>query len=312
MAILIVIVGILIFFQLTWDRTFDVPLDEDFVVELTEESIDNGRYIVYGPGHCAYCHTSKDKWAALERGEFVPLSGGYTWTFPPGSITSPNLTPDPETGIGNYSDAELKRALRANVRKDGRAVFPMMDFHQMSEQDLHDVIAYLRSQPAVVNEVSGKKLNMLGKIVMAVAIGPVDWGVDAPVTSPTQEVSVERGAYLANNVAACVSCHTERNLMDGSYVGERFAGGLKMDSYADPSMVYVTPNLTPDPETGIMSGWSEEVFMARFEAGSVYPDSPMPWSAYQRMTETDLRAIYRYFETLDAVRNETGLTYAKK
>lgn len=74
-------------------------------------------------------------------------------------------------------------------------------------------------------------------------------------------------------------------------------------------MVYVTPNITPDPETGIMFGWTEDAFVHRFLAGRVYADSPMPWAAYARMTDEDLRAIYAYLMSLEPVRNDIGPIY---
>ncbi len=307
-GLLVIVAALLIYVQKSWDRTFEVPLDKTFQVAMTPDAVENGRYLVYGPAHCAYCHTTKDKWPALDAGEYVPLSGGNYWDFEIGRITSPNLTPDINTGIGGYTDAELKRALRANVSQKGRALFPLMDFHLMSDQDMHDVIAYLRSQPPVENEVPDNNFNLLGKAIMSFGMGPVDWGEGAPRYRPPREDIIEYGAYLANNVTACMACHTERDLKDGSYIGERFAGGFPMQS-SDPGMVYVTPNITPDPETGVMYGWTEEAFVERFLAGRVYHDSPMPWAAYARMTEDDLRAIYAYLISLEPVRKDTGPIY---
>ncbi len=307
-GLLVIVAALFIYVQNSWDRTFDVPLDETFIVAMTPEAVENGRYLVYGPAHCAYCHTTKDKWAALDAGEYVPLSGGNYWDFEIGRITSPNLTPDLETGIGSYTDAELKRALRANVSQKGRALFPLMDFHLMSDQDMHDIIAYLRSQPPLANEVPDNRFNLLGKAVMSFGMGPVDWGMDAPRYRPSGDDIIAYGAYLANNVTACMACHTKRDLKDGSYIGERYAGGFPMPS-SEPGMVYVTPNITPDPETGIMHGWTEDAFVQRFLAGRVYHDSPMPWAAYARMKEEDLRAIYAYLIALDPVRNDTGEIY---
>jgi mono/diheme cytochrome c family protein len=309
-ALLVLMAVLFIYVQNAWNRTFDVPLDETFQVVMTPEAVENGRYLVYGPAHCAYCHTAKELWPLLDDGEYVPLSGGYYWDFEIGRITSPNLTPDKATGIGSYSDAELKRALRANVSKKGRALFPLMDFHLMSDQDMHDIIAYLRSQPPVENEVPDNSFSLLGKAIMSFGIGPVDWGMHAPRYRPSEQNVIEYGGYLANNVTACMACHTMRDLKDGSYIGERFAGGFPMAS-STPGMVYVTPNITPDPETGIMSGWTEDAFVDRFLAGRVYPDSPMPWAAYARMKEEDLRAIYAYLKNLEPIRNVTGPIYTE-
>jgi hypothetical protein len=71
-------------------------------------------------------------------------------------------------------------------------------------------------------------------------------------------------------------------------------------------MVYVSPNLTPDPETGVLTNWSEDSFVEVMKSGAAFPDSPMPWGSYRRMTETDLRALCRYLHALAPVRRDNG------
>ena len=309
-AVFLLIMGAgIVYVQANWDRTHDVPVDASFEVTSTPEAVENGRYLVYGPAHCAYCHTTPEQWSELDAGEEVPLSGGFSWELSVGKIYSTNLTPDKETGIGNVTDAELKRALRFNVAHDGRALFPFMDFHRMSDRDLHDVIAYLRSQPAVHNPIPEPDLNLTGKFMMSTVIEPVDFGEEAPEDSPVEEVSIERGKYLAENVAGCMGCHSQRNPLDGTYEGERFAGGLEQESLKNPQESFVSPNITPDPETGILAGWSEDTFVSRFKAGGGISGTPMPWGAYQRMSEEDLRSIYKYLQTLEPVHNEVGETF---
>jgi mono/diheme cytochrome c family protein len=124
--------------------------------------------------------------------------------------------------------------------------------------------------------------------------------------TPAEEPTVERGEYLAKRVASCAGCHSKRNPMDGSYVGERFAGGGVMPRETNPSHSFVTPNLTPDSATGHIYRWSEEQFVARFRAGRVYPDTHMPWTQFGRMSDTDLRAIYRNLRSLRPIANPTG------
>ena len=109
----------------TWDRSWDAPLP-DIHASTDMEVIRRGEYLVRGPAHCAACHTPKDQArAAAEDGEFPPLSGGRAFRADPlGVIYSKNLTPDPETGIGRYSDAQIARMLRWSVRPDGKASVP--------------------------------------------------------------------------------------------------------------------------------------------------------------------------------------------
>jgi hypothetical protein len=79
-----------------------------------------------------------------------------------------------------------------------------------------------------------------------------------------------------------------------------------MDVAADPTIVFVTPNLTPDPETSPIGRWSEDTFMARFRRSQQVPGTPMPWGAFARLTDDDLRALYRYLRSLPPTRHRTG------
>ena len=87
----------------------------------------------------------------------------------------------------------------------------------------------------------------------------------------------------------------------GEYTGPRFAGGLVFRKAGDPAQVLVSPNLTPDPRTGVMAGWTRERFVARFRRGSSRPWSPMPWGPFSRMTDFDLESLYLYLRDLEPV-----------
>jgi mono/diheme cytochrome c family protein len=300
----VAIVGLGAMIQVRWDRTFDVP--EPVVHASSDpEVIEHGRYLVFGPAHCSYCHSPKDRWPRLDAGEEIPLIGGYEMKLPIGTIRSTNLTPDPETGIGRITDGHLARMLRHNVRADGRASLPLMEFQDLSEEDVAAVISYLRSVPPVRNEVPASELNLMGKAVMSMVVKPTAPNGTPPALSPPEGPSLERGSYLANSVANCAGCHSPRNLSDGSYTGPRFSGGV-MEVEGDPTHFFSVPNLTPDPRTGSIASWTEEQFLARFAVGRVYQGSHMPWDAYKRMSDDDLRAIYRYLMSLEPVENETG------
>jgi hypothetical protein len=93
-------------------------------------------------------------------------------------------------------------------------------------------------------------------------------------------------------------CHTKIDMRTGALIGPEFGGGAIHEATNNPDKKYVAPNLTPDPRWGWLRGWDEEAFVTRFHGGRVHHDSPMPWEAFQRMTDRDLRAIYRYFQTL--------------
>lgn len=287
-----------------WDRTFDAPYPE---IHATTDSatIARGRYLAYGPAHCAGCHVAPDDTAALRAGGEPPLAGGHTFVIPPGRFPVPNLTPDSTVGIGRRSDGELARMLRHGVRADGHAAIPFMTAQNASDEDLVALISFLRSQPPVRHEVPDRQPSFVGKAVLAFVIKPIGPRATPPATSPTG-ATVERGAYLANGLAACVGCHTARSLVTGAFTGPTFAGGAPMPVDGDPSRVVVPPNLTPDSATGRITAWSEDAFVARFRTGRIIRESIMPWEFFARMTDDDLRAIYRYLRSLAPVHNETG------
>jgi mono/diheme cytochrome c family protein len=267
------------------DRTFDRPYP-DLHASTDPAVIERGRYLAHGAAHCITCH-----------GE--DLRGGLAFHLPVGTFYARNITPDVETGIGRYTDPELARVLRHGVHPTGRAMLPFMPFADLADDDVVAVISYLRSRPAVSHRVPAHDVNLIGRFAKAFLLEP---------TGPSREVrrtvakgpTAEYGAYLANSVANCVGCHTKRNLRTGGFIGEPFAGGMEMESHANGTR-YVTPNLTPDPETGHIFAWPEDMFVQRFE-NAVGTDSPMPWNEFRTMTEDDLRALYRYLRTLPPVR----------
>lgn len=285
-----------------WTRRFDAPYPA--IAAGTDPAlIDRGAYLVYGPAACAYCHVPREDWDRLDRGERLPLSGRHVFRLPFGELYSSNLTPDGATGIGRQTDGDVARVLRHGVRADGRAAFPLMEF-QLADDDLMAIVSFLRAQPGVPLAVPEHRLSLFGKALMAFAVTPVQPAEAPPSRSPTG-ATVARGAYLAHHVSSCVSCHTDRG-RDGALVGPPFAGGQRMDVAAAATKVYVTPNLTPDALTSPIGAWSEDAFVRRFRAGPQVPGTPMPWGAFARASDDDLRAIYRYLRTLPPTTHATG------
>jgi mono/diheme cytochrome c family protein len=180
-----------------------------------------------------------------------------------------------------------------------------MPFADLSDDDLVAIVSYLRTQPAVRREVVGRELNPLGHVVAAFVLEPPAPTKPPLATAPTGP-SAERGRYLAESVANCAGCHTARDLRTGAFVGPRFAGGMTFTSKQDGKTVLVSPNLTPDPATGRIASWNEEVFVARFRTGRGAEGTHMPWSSFARMTDDDLRSLWRFLASLSPVRNDTG------
>jgi mono/diheme cytochrome c family protein len=264
--------------------------------------IARGRYLAHGPAHCVDCHGSRDGQAP---GAETVLSGGTEWHLPIGIIRSPNLTSDPETGLGAVTDGQIARALRHGVRRDGRALAPFMAFGALSDEDLTAIVSYLRTLPPVRKPVETRALNVLGHAVAAFALEPT-----TATTPPPARVepgpTVAYGEYLVTSVANCAGCHTTRDMRTGKYTGAPLSGGQTLESHEQPGRRFVTPNLTPDPRTGRLTTWNEETFVARFRTGGGAEGSPMPWKAFSSMSDEDLLAIFRYLRTVPPVENDTG------
>ena len=288
-------------------KVWDVPLPATRAVA-DPAAISRGRYIVYGPGRCADCHAADSARAALLRGEDVPLTGGSGETTYLGTWRAPNLTPDAATGIGRVTDGQLARMIRHGVNREGHIGLPFMDaFADLTETDLVAILSFLRSLPPTPGVPPGQDINLLGKIALAYFIEPY-----APTAPPLHDLAAEPsaryGEYLAKSLGGCAACHTARSLKTGEYLSPFFSGGLQFHSRLHPGHMYVSPNLTPDEATGHITRWSEDDFVQRFRAGLTMPDSPMPWGGFARMTDGDLRALYRYLHSLPPVHHDVGPT----
>jgi mono/diheme cytochrome c family protein len=273
--------------------------------------IARGKYLVFGPAHCANCHGAKGSWERVEKGEEVALSGGNKFDLPIGDVYVRNITPDVETGIGRLTDAEVARMLRYGVRPDGTAVLPFMPFHNVSDEDLTAIISYLRSQKPVKNKIPENSVNVLGMVVKAFMLKPTGPTGEVP-KAVKKDTSAAYGKYLAMSVANCYGCHTNRDMMTGAFIGEPFAGGMTMESSYEPEKYYfITPNLTPD-STGRLFGWSQDLFIKRFRKGKLLPGTHMPWGPFSRMSDDELKAIYNFLKTVKPVKNAIPQTRLEK
>jgi len=299
------VIGLAIFIAARQNLTFDAPYPP-IGASTDSTTIARGRYLVRNVTNCAMCHGDTARMAAMLAGADIPLSGGYQWTIPPGTFYARNITPDEETGLGRIPDQAIARALRHGVGHDGRALLPFMEMQGLSDDDLTAVISYLRSQLPVRNAVPAHRYSLLGKVVKATVLAnPVGPKETPPAASP-RGATVENGRYLAESVALCWACHTQRDEATGALTGPRYGGATGFLEPSDPGHVWAPPNITPDATTGRLGAMSEDQFVARFRAGRLLPGSPMPWQGFQRMAEDDVRAIYRYLKTVPAVARDVG------
>jgi len=303
--LLAAVVGGGIFVGTRQHLTFDAPFP---AVTASSDSavIERGRYIVREVGPCASCHGDPTQRAAYLAGEDVPLSGGFVFDIPPGQFYAGNLTPDSATGLGAVPDAAIARALRHGVGYDGRALLPFMEMQGLSDDDLLAIVSYLRTQAPVRHQVPPHHYTLIGRVVRATVLAnPVGPAEPPPVQAP-RGLSVETGRYLVEFVSLCWGCHTERDMNTGALIGPRFAGNTAFEETDDPAHHWVPPNITRDSATGRLAIWNEDEFVARFRQGTVLPGSPMPWQAYARMAEDDVRSIYRYLMSIPPVSRDVG------
>jgi len=302
----VLVAGIVTYALTSYKKTFEAPYPQ---ISASQDSavIARGKYLALGPAHCAHCHAPMSELGKVDAGEEVPLSGGFNFVIPLGTLYAPNITSDPATGIGNLSDQEIARSLRYGLRHDGQAIIDLMPFYDLSEEDLTAIISWLRTQPPIKNKRPENEYSFLGKMVKTYALKPTGDSVVPP--TPPSDSTAAYGKYLVNSVANCRGCHTERNLMNGAFIGPELAGGFPMEVMDENGDIIkgkhvVSPNLTPDQKTSIIADWSKDDFIGRFRNGRVIPGSPMPWGPFSRMTDLELTAIYKYLKTVEPVNYE--------
>jgi len=282
-------------------------------VSMAPERVARGQQIFEHIGDCDGCHSGHDYTRIglpvdrAKRGAGLVLSSIITGL--PGVVVAPNLTPDPETGLGTWTDGEKIRAIREGVDREGHALFPMMpytNYRNMSDEDAESLVAYLNSLPPVRNPLPATKIRFPVSLFIKTVPKPV--GHVPPVDRTNR---LKYGEYLVTSVSGCGGCHTPAD--KGQPVpGKDFAGGQVFEA---PSIGTVrSANITPDPETGI-GKWSEDFFVKKFGEYREYavngspkmsgPDqfTVMPWLSFSQLPEEDLRAIYTYLRSLKPVYN---------
>ena len=269
--------------------------------ERTPLRLERGHYLATALSGCSYCHSPHD-WNALGT-PYIPGREGSGGVLPfaglPGRVVAPNLTPDPETGAGRWTDDQLARAIREGIAHDGRALFPLMPYphyRRMSDEDVASVVVYFRSLPPLRNPLPPTEIIFPVKYLIR--------GVPEPLTSPVRDLppsssAIDRGAFLVN-LAGCSDCHTPQE--KGQEIpGMAFAGGFP---FPGPWGDVTTSNITPDP-SGI-SYYDEALFLEVMRTGSVKARklSPvMPAEAYKNLSDDDLKAMFAYLRAIKPVRH---------
>jgi|SRR5579862_6418380 len=300
-VVLCVLLPVVISFTIGW-RPFLGPKKRALTgrqFERTPERVARGRYLVQDLLGCESCHSPKE-WQQHGAPTIAGMElVGQSMPIPefPGTIVAPNLTPDPETGSGRWSDDQMARAIREGVKHDDTILFPMMPYSEykvMSDEDLASVVVYLRSLTPVRNPLPASHINFPVNYLVRGAAEPV---LD-PVPGPDPADVHARGKYL---VALGCGCH---NVADKLV----YAGG---EHLTGPWGEVTSANITPD--TSGISYYTEASFITVLRTGYVGArklNSIMPFGAFKDLTNDDLKAIYGYLRTLTPVKHRVDNTLA--
>jgi len=254
-----------------------------------------GRYLTEA-ADCKACHTA-------EGGK--PFAGGLAFKLPFGTLYTPNITADKDTGIGNWSDADFLRAIRDGIDDEGHHLYPAMPYaayRNLTDEDALAIKAYLFSLAPVKNEAPDNDLkfpyNQRWLMVFWSAVfNPKQRFMPVAERSPEWN----RGAYLVEGLAHCGECHTPRNLLQGLDNANKFAGGE-----AEGWRAY---NISADATSGV-GAWSEADLIQYLSTGHAKgrgsASGPMAqaveWS-FSNLTASDIHAIVTYVRSVPAVKS---------
>jgi hypothetical protein len=272
--------------------------------EHTPERLIRGKYLTEGLW-CMSCHTERDKskpgWPPIPENQFA---GALLYKTDSTYLYAPNITPDKETGIGNFTDDMIARAIREGVGHDGRSLhyMPWRSLRNLTDEDVASIVIYLRTIPAIKNKVLTRNLGKQLEEQIVNRAYPLTESLNLPDLSDR----VSRGKYLIN-LSDCIGCHTgwyERN-------PGVFGGGNPM-GHNDEHIF--SSNISSD-STGIGS-WNEETFITVMKTGKGGTlNQRMPWISFKNLTDEDLGAIYEALMTTYPVKhtimNGPPLTYCE-
>jgi mono/diheme cytochrome c family protein len=254
---------------------------------VAQTPVERGGYLVNTIMTCQNCHTP----IGPNGPDFSKaLSGGLTFDEPPFKVTAPNITQDPETGIGKWSNDDIKKVLRTGVRPNGvpvAAVMPSSFYGIITDSDMNAIVAYLRTLKPIKNKVPDP--------IYKIAI-PFHYflGADKPQTDFS--TPVKRGFYLAT-IGHCMECHTPFVNGRQDFAKSLGKGGRE---FPGPWGKSVSRNITSDKEAGIGT-WSDAEIKQAITKGirkdGTHLKPPMGFGYYAKMTDSDLNDLVAYLRT---------------
>jgi mono/diheme cytochrome c family protein len=257
-----------------------------------ETPLERGTYLINAGMACDGCHTPREK------GEFVMekrFSGGsQVWDNETYTVRGSNITPDRETGIGAWTDDEIKRVMSNGVHRYGRPIAPQMPFpfyRILTARDLDAIVAFLRSVPPVRNAVPTPVYRA------AMRVDPVP-GATKPFTEDDLRDPVKRGFYLGT-IAHCMECHGRLKDRTPDYRHSWGKGGYV---FTEPWGSVTTPNITSHPKAGLGSWTDAEIKRALTQGvgrdGHAFKPPMARQMYFSKMTESDLDALVAWIRTL--------------
>ncbi|OYY06542.1 MAG: alcohol dehydrogenase, partial [Rhizobiales bacterium 35-68-8] len=263
--------------------------------ELPFDQIQAGRYQAV-LGDCAGCHT-------LPGG--APFAGGVALATPFGKLVAPNITPDVETGVGGWSESDFRDAMKTGIGHNGVRLYPAMPYPaytKMSDRDVGDLWAYLRSLQPVKNEIKSNLLPFPFNI-RAVMIGWnwLNFTPGAFKADPNRSTEWNRGAYIVQGAGHCATCHSPKTAL-GADKASAFLGGAVLQDW-------LAPTITNAPRVGL-GGWSVDDVTAYLKTGANRfdiasgPMAEVVTNSTAKMTDADLRAIAVYLKDLPGEANK--------
>jgi mono/diheme cytochrome c family protein len=254
------------------------------------EAIERGRYLAEAMTGCPACHSPVDE---SRPGEFPQADlkfAGRIWPDDagfPGKIIAPNITPDPETGLGNWTDGEVVRAIREGVSRDGTPLFPFMNYPEyrtLSDDDALAIVAYLRTQKPIRRDVGRTKLDFPVNVMIRTAPRPLE---SSPPGLPAS--GIERGRAMIR-LMLCGDCHTPMDDRGQRLEDKHLAGGMR---FPGPWGEVYSANITSHPSAGI-GAYSNDDLKRVFREGKNRAGRDlwvMPWSVTKNLTDSDLDVL---------------------
>ena len=274
----------------------------DFAVDVTPERVARGKLSV--EMLCAGCHMDSATGGLTgKRMPDLPPQFGESW--------SRNITAHPVKGIGSWTNGEIAYLIRTGVARDGRYTPPwMIKMPNVSDEDLRDIIAFLRSDDPIVQardvDDHDSRPSFMTKLLCRVAFKPFSYP-SQPIVAPSLSDKLEYGRYLVNSRLLCFSCHSADFSTNNDLHPEKSAGYLAGGN-GMPDLggkVVHTANLTPEPETGI-GLWTVDQFRRALKDG-IRPDNrPLryPMVPYRPLADEQADAIFAYLRSVPPVRNK--------